>query len=253
VILDAHARVDAVGAQDLETLAFFGTRGLVTCAHDGWDGSRAEDLEAHLDRVAGEAPERLKAAGIAAWAALGVHPGRLPWLGLEAVLAGLPERLGRPGVVAVGEVGLQAGGPREEEIFLRQIRLALDLRLPLVVTLPTAAKERILRRTLVLLREAEVPAHRALLLGVDARSVSTVRGLGYRVALEAMGAAEAAELVRQQGPEGLLVSSAMGDGRSDPVRASRVTEALAAASLSPAVLRRVARENAEQFYGVRVG
>ncbi len=248
-VFDAHARVDALGTDDLETLAFFGTAGLVTSAHDGFPGPRAEDLEAHLDAIEATVP-RLRAAGITGYVALGVHPARIPWLGLDAVLARLPERLGRPEAVAVGEVGLFEGGEREEGVFGRQIDLARDLRLPLVVTLPVRHRARVLKRTLALLRDREVPPEGALLVRADAASVATIRGVGYRVALGGMEAEAIAELVARHGPEGLLLASEVGDGPSDPVALARTVDRLEAAGLSRAVVRRVARENAEGFYGV---
>lgn len=250
-IFDAHARVDALADPDLETLAYFGTAALVTSAHDGFPGARAEDLEAHLDAVEAAVP-RLRAAGIAGYLALGVHPARIPWLGLDAVLAHLPERLGRPEVVAVGEVGLAEGGEREEGVLERQVDLARDLRLPLVVTLPATDRAKVLKRTLGILRDREVPPEGALLVRVDAGSVATVRGVGYRVALGGLEAEEVAELVARHGPEGLLLASEMGDGPSDPVGLARTVDRLVAAGLSRAVVRRVARENAEAFYGVRL-
>lgn len=250
--LDAHARLDGAPAADLAHLAFFGAAGAVTAAHDGWAGTRAEDLAAHLDALVDDVPGRMRAAGLAPWVALGVHPAKIPWLGLEAVLAAMPARLGRPEVVAVGEVGLFAGGEREEDVFRRQIALALDLRLPLVVFVPERDRDRILRRTLTILRDAEVPGDRALLVRVDAKHVAMVRGLDYRVALGGMTAAEAAAVVARQGPEGLMLSSELGEGPSDPLLPSRTLAEMEAAGLSRPVLRRVARENAEAFFGVRL-
>lgn len=248
--IDAHARVDALPVAELENLAFFGTEALVSAAHDGWTGTRTEDLEAHLEALVTQTPARLRAAGITPYLALGVHPAKIPWLGLEALLARLPALLGRPEVVAVGEVGLNAGGEREEEIFRRQIALAVELRLPLVVCVPERDRDRILRRTLAILRESDVPGEAALLVRVDARSIATIRALDYRAALGAMSAAEAAAVVTRHGPEGLLLASEMGEGTSDPILPSRILAELEAAGLSRAVIRRVARDNAVSFYGL---
>jgi uncharacterized protein len=251
-IFDAHARVDGVPAVDLENLAYFGVEALVSCAHDGFAGERAEDLAAHFDALV-RTVARVKAAGIKGHAAVGIPPSKIPWHGLEALFARLPEWLGLPEVVAVGAVGLFEGGEREEDVLRRQIDLARQVRLPLVVSVAPRDPERHLRRTLALLREAEVPEASVLVAGADAKGVSLVRGCGFRVTLGALSAVEAAELIAREGPDGLLLSSDLGGGRSDPLVPARATAALEAAGLSRAVIRRVAFENAAAFYDVAPG
>ena len=248
-VFDAHARADALAAEESGVARLLRHRG------------PRDQRPRRLRRPEGRGPRgpprrrgghRPQAPGRGHRRLRGPRrpPGQDPSLGLDAVLAHLPERLGRPEAVAVGEVGLFEGGEREEGVFLRQIDLARDLRLPLVVTVPGRHRAKILKRTLALLRDREVPPEGALLVRTDVGSVATIRGVGYRVALGGLEAEAIAELVARHGPEGLLLASEVGDGPSDPVHLARTVDRLETAGLSRAVVRRVARENAEAFYGV---
>ena len=246
-LFDAHVRLDAVPERDLENLAFFGTTAVLTTAHDLFPGEDARSLEGHLDHLTKVLPDRLRAAGLTPHVAVGVHPRKLPWHGLEAVLSRLPDYLDRHDVVAIGEVGLHAGGEREETVFLRQVELSRALRVPLVVGLGAGTRAAMLRRILTLLREAEVEPGRVLFTGAHAEAIATIRGMGHAVTLGRLLAREAAALVARHGPEGFLLSSDLGDGPSDPVRLPRMLLEMERQGLRPAVLRRLAWENAQSF------
>lgn len=96
--------------------------------------------------------------------ALGIHPVALPAIAPEddeAVLARLAARLGDPGVVAVGECGLDtsidledAPLERQERVLRAQLALAAERDLPVVLH---ARGPHAYERLLGLLREAELP------------------------------------------------------------------------------------------------
>jgi predicted metal-dependent TIM-barrel fold hydrolase len=200
---------------------------------------------------------RLRRGGIAGYAAAGVHPRAIPWRGLERLLADLPDVLGRPQVVAVGAIGLDEGGAREVAVFARQLELARELRLPVLVDTPWRAKERLTRRALAMLREHDLDPGRVLLAGVDAQTVRMIRACGYAAGLTlSTGAAgadpidDAVRLVRSLGPEGLVLGSGAGDGPGDLLALPRAAGRLAKAGLSPAVIRRVCGGNARALLGI---
>lgn len=250
LVFDAHTRVEDTSLTDLVNLRHFGVKALVTAAHDGYRGTKADDLLRHLDRLVHETTAKVRQAGITPHVAVGIHPRRIPWLGVDAILARLPDYFDRPEVVAIGEIGLHEGGEREETVFRHQIELARGLRIPMLVHVPAREHARMLKRTLTVLREESVPGHSALLLRLPAGSVSAVRELDYRVALGSLCAEDCAGVVGRLGPEGLLLASDLGDGPADPLVPARALAEMEKASLSKAVLRRVAFGNAVSFFGV---
>lgn len=249
-----HAR--ALRARDLADLRFFGIEGALVPSGDA-PGATAAAVREGWEAIAADA-RRLREAGLAGFAALGIHPRRIPLRGLEALLQELPAHLGRREVAAVGAIGLDQGGEREESVFVRQLALAHELRRPVLVHTPDRAKERVTRRILVLLREAELDPARVLVAHADARTVRMIRACGYLAALPLSapggrrddgGLDAAVRLVASLGPEGLVLASDAGLGGGDPLALARAADRLAAAGLSDAVIRRVCGENALAFLG----
>lgn len=256
---DAHLHGRGLGVRDLADLAFFGIAGALVPADDAvvpaTAGAVRRDWEALLDSV-----RRLRRRGLAAWAAVGVHPRRIPVRGLEALLAELPGLLGRAEVAAVGDVGLDRGGELEERVLLRQLELARELRRPVLVRTPWRGRERATRRAIALLREAEVDPSRVLVAPADGRTVRMIRACGFQAGLWLSegdggdrGVAQAVRTVSALGPEGIVLGSDAGQGGGDLLAVARAADRLARAKLSDAVVRRVCRENALAWLGVDLG
>ncbi len=255
---DADLHPLALRRGDLEDLLYFGVSGALAPSGDDSGPATRDGLRRAWDALARDCVRRMGRAGLAGRAAVGIHPRRIPWRGLEALLQELPDWLGLPRVLAVGSVGLDEGGEREEVVFVRQLELARELRLPVVVHTPWRTKERITRRTLALLREHELAPGKVLVSRADARTVRMIRACGYAAGLslsapEGSGSIdEAVRLVASLGPEGLVLGSGAGDGAGDLLALPRAAGRLAKAGLSPAVVRRVCGGNAVKLLGVEV-
>jgi predicted metal-dependent TIM-barrel fold hydrolase len=254
---DAQLHPQALRAGDLADLHFFGVAGALTPADDAVTPATREALRRAWDALAPAAVRKLAGAGLAGYAAIGIHPRRIPWRGLEALLAELPEWLGRPGVVGIGCIGLDEAGPREESVFARQLELARELRRPVVVHTPWRDKVRVTRRALAVLREHELEPGRVLVTRADARTVRMIRACGYAagLSLSATGGKggpidESIRLVRSLGPEGLVLCSDAGDGAGDLLALPRAAARMDKAGLSRAVIRRVCGSNALAVLGL---
>lgn len=250
---DALLRGGALSARDVADLRFFGVAGALVPADDAVAPATAAGVRRGWDATVA-AVRALRRAGLGAFAALGVHPRRIPLRGLEALLAELPAALGRPEVAAVGLVGLHEGGELEERVLARQLELAREVRLPVVLEVPSRARQRLTRRALALLRDAEVEPGRALVAGADATTVRAVRACGHLAGLSLSagrdGVEDAVALVSALGPEGLVLASDAGLGGGDLLALPRAADRLAKAGLSEGVVRRVCGANAVAFLGV---
>ncbi len=252
MLFDAHLRARGLSARDLADLRFFGVTGALAPSDDSGSPLGADAIRRGWEQLAGPIVRRLRRGGLAGYAALGVHPKRIPWRGLELLLAELPDLLGRPEVVAIGAIGLESGGPREEQVFARQLGLAKDLRLPVLVHTPFADKARLTRRTLAVLREADLPPERVLVDRADGRTVRMIRACGYRAGLSlspSRGVEDAVRLVRTLGADGLVLESDAGEG-GDLLALPRAADRLGKAGLSDAVIRRVCGGNALAWLGL---
>ncbi len=254
-LFDAELHPLPLRRGDLDDLRFFGVSGALAPAGDAAAPATREAVSGAWESLAAGATRRLRRAGIAGFAAVGIHPRCIPWRGLEALLAELPDFLGRRHVLALGAIGLEEGGAREEAVFARQLELARELRLPVIVHTPWRAKERVTRRALALLREHDLDPARVLVTRADARTVRMIRACGYAAGLSLSAGArdpidEAVALVRSLGPEGLVLGSGAGDGAGDLLSLPRAAGRMAKAGLSAAVVRRVCRANALKLLGL---
>jgi hypothetical protein len=249
---DPFLRGRSLSPRDLSDLSFFGVAGaLVPSDDEVGPGGAAAVRRGWQETVA--AARRLRRSGLAGYAAIGIHPRRIPARGLEALLAELPHALGSPEVAALGAVGLQEGSPLEERVLLRQLELARELRLPVLLAVPAQGRERLTRRTLALLQEAGLEAGQALVAGAGERTVRAVRACGHLAGLSLSrdeggdGVDRAVKLVAALGPEGLVLGSDAGLSGGDLLALPRAADRLSRAGLSLAVVRRVCAANALAF------
>jgi predicted metal-dependent TIM-barrel fold hydrolase len=254
VLFDARLFARPLRPADLDDLRWFGVGGALVPVDDAVSPCTAEALRSSWEEIAPGALRRLRRAGLLGVAALGIHPRRIPGRGLEALLHDLPDHLGRPGVRAIGEIGLHEGGPREERVLERQLELAAALRLPVIAAASWRDREPLTRRLLTLLRASEVEPERVLVQGADARTVRMIRACGHLAGLSLSAGedplGEAVRLVRALGPDGLVLSSGAGEAGGDLLALPRVAGRLRQAGLSPAVIRRVCGGNAMRLLGV---
>jgi predicted metal-dependent TIM-barrel fold hydrolase len=252
---DALLRARTLSSRDLSDLRFFGVTGALIPADEELGRSGAAAVRQGWREIVATA-RRLRRARLAGYAALGIPPRAIPARGLEALLAELPDALGRPEVAALGAVGLHHATPLEERVFLRQLELARELRLPVLVAVPALGRERITRRTLALLRDAGLAPGQALLAGADERTVRAVRACGHLAGLSLSHGAgpdavdEAVKVVSALGPEGLVLGSDAGLSGGDLLALPRAADRLSRAGLSDGVVRRVCAANAVSFLRV---
>ncbi len=245
MLVDLHLHAEGIPDQDLATLAYFGVTAAVTCARDAGAGG-AREVRRHWDELVRVQTARLERAGIRPMVALALHPAGIPWHGVDELLEQLPRYFDDPRVVALGELGLQHGGEREEDVFCRQLELAARLRRPVIVHTPGRDKLARTRRLLALVHEAAIEPSRVLIDHVSADTFALARGIGCWAGLTLQpglfDAAGAAALISRQGPEGIVLTSDIGEGASDLLALPKAADALAAAGLSEELRRRVLRE-----------
>ena len=250
VFVDLHLHADGISSEDLATLAYFGLKAAVTCARDAGAGS-AKELRKHWDELVQIQTQRLKMAGIRPLVALALHPNRIPWHGVDDLLNRLPHYFDDPKVVALGELGLEGGTPREEDIFSRQLKLAARLRRPVIVHTPDKDKLLRTKRLLALLKETTLSPSSVLIDHVSEETFPLVRGFGCWAGLTlqpgGIDAQAAAALISRHGAERLVLTSDIGEGATDLLALPKAAEALRKAGLSEALCRRVLSEGPLAF------
>jgi hypothetical protein len=253
VTFDAHLAGASLSARDVDDLRFFGVVGALVPLAGGPPAGTAASLRRDWEAL-WRAVGRLRRAGLGAFAALSIPPGRIPPRGTEALLAELPDWLSRGRVAAIGPVGPGSGTAREEEILARQLEMARELRRPVLVAIPARGPLRAVRRAVDLVRESGVDPARVLVDGAGAQGVRVLRSVGCCAVLSlsaGRGAIDdAAALVRTLGPEGIALASHAGEGLGDLLALPRAADRMARLGLSDAVIRRVCGRNALDALGI---
>lgn len=253
-IFDCQIHPASLLDQDLVDLRFFGTRGVVALLGDDAPLGDAQEWLPWLEKQLVEGAARLRQAGIAPFFALGVPPSRIPERGFEEVLASFPRLSQLARVVAIGAIGFERDDEEEVEVFTRQLDVAAQLGLPVIVSTPARDKVRLTRRCITLLLAHGFPVERVLFAGVSAETLVLVRSYGFWASLlvhpSSLRPERAVGLVRAHGSQGIVLGSDLGNGPGNLVGIARTLHLLRQAGVSQEVARRVARENALSFFRV---
>ncbi|WUH90945.1 TatD family hydrolase [Streptomyces sp. NBC_00433] len=254
-IFDPHIHMTSRTTDDYERMAAAGVRALVEPAF--WLGqprTNAGSFTDYFDALIGWEPYRAAQFGIRHHCAIGLNPKEANDPRCREVLGLLPRYLAKDGVVAVGELGYDSMTPREDEVFAAQLALAVAHELPALVHTPHRDKQRGTLRTLDVVKESGIdPAH-VVVDHLNEVTVGSVAGSGCWMGFSIypgtkMSPDRMAAVLREYGPERILVNSAADWGRSDPLLTLATGHAMLAAGFTEDDVDRVLWRNPADFYG----
>jgi len=254
-IFDPHIHMTSRTTHDYEAMHAAGVRALVEPAF--WLGQPRTSVESFVDYFDGLLGwERFRASqfGIAHHATIALNPKEANDPRCVGVLDLLPRYLAKDGVVAVGEVGFDSMTPEEEKAFTRQLELAGEHELPVLVHTPHRDKAAGTRRTLELTRASGLAPERVLVDHLNEVTVDMVDDagcwLGFSIYPDTkMDPHRMVAILERRGLDRVLVNSAADWGRSDPLTTLRTGEAMLAAGFSEDDVDRVLWRNPVEFYG----
>ncbi|WFE29741.1 TatD family hydrolase [Solwaraspora sp. WMMD791] len=254
-IFDPHIHMTSRTTDDYQAMADAGVRALVEPAF--WLGQPRTNVGSfvdYFDSLLGWEPYRASQFGIRHFATLALNPKEANDPRCTGVLDVLPRYLVKDGVVAVGEIGYDSMTPAEDEAFAAQLALARAHELPALVHTPHRDKARGTERTLAVVAESGIDPGRVVVDHLNEVTVGLVKEsgcwMGFSIYPETkMSPPRMVEILKQYGPERILVNSAADWGRSDPLLTRRTGEAMLAAGFSDDDVDRVLWRNPVEFYG----
>lgn len=257
MLIDPHAHMIARTTDDYEAMSRAGIVAVIEPAF--WLGQLRTNVGSFIDyfsTITGFERFRAGQFGIRHYCAIGLNPKEAnnPALA-EAVLELLPRYLGKEGVVALGEIGYDEQTPLEDLALRRQIALALEFDLPIMIHTPHRDKKRGTSRTMDVLEECGFDPARCVIDHNNEETVAEVLRRGYWCAFTIypstkMGNERLAEIVKQYGPERLIVNSACDWGVSDPLAVPKSARLMADRGIAPDVIHQVVYANALAVYGL---
>ncbi|WFE21345.1 TatD family hydrolase [Solwaraspora sp. WMMD937] len=254
-IFDPHIHMTSRTTDDYQAMADAGVRALVEPAF--WLGQPRTNVGSfvdYFDSLLGWEPFRASQFGIRHHATIALNPKEANDPRCAGVLDVLPRYLVKDGVVAVGEIGYDSMTPAEDEAFAAQLALARAHELPALVHTPHRDKARGTERTLAVVAESGIDAGRVVVDHLNEVTVGLVKEsgcwMGFSIYPETkMSPPRMVEILKEYGPERILVNSAADWGRSDPLLTRTTGEAMLAAGFSTDDVDRVLWRNPVEFYG----
>lgn len=253
-ILDPHIHMTSRTTDDYERMYAAGVRAVVEPAF--WLGQPRTNVGAftdYFDSLLGW--ERFRAAqfGIRHHATIALNPKEANDPRCREVLDEIPRYLLKDGVVAVGEVGYDSMTPAEDDAFARQLELARDAELPVLVHTPHRDKLAGTRRTLDVVRESGIAPELVVVDHLNETTIAPVRDAGAWAGFSIypdtkMDETRMVVLLREYGLEGMIVNSAADWGRSDPLKTYRTGTAMLEGGFTEDDVDRVLWRNPVAFY-----
>jgi uncharacterized protein len=254
-IFDPHIHMTSRTTDDYERMAAAGVHALVEPAF--WLGqprTSTGSFTDYFDSLVGWEPFRASQFGIRHHCAIALNPKEANDPRCRPVLDLLPRYLAKDGVVAVGEVGYDSMTPAEDEVFAAQLALAVEYELPALVHTPHRDKRRGTERTLEVVKESGIDPGRVIVDHLNEVTVDLVAGsgcwMGFSIYPDTkMSPTRMVAILREYGPDRILVNSAADWGRSDPLLTLRTGEAMLDAGFAEDDVDRVLWRNPVEFFG----
>ncbi|OQR64518.1 hydrolase TatD [Streptomyces maremycinicus] len=255
-IFDPHIHMTSRTTDDYRAMHAAGVRAVVEPSF--WLGQPRTSPESFLDyfdSLLGFEPFRAAQYGIAHHCTIALNPKEANDPRCLPVLEELPRYLLKDGVVAVGEIGYDSMTPAEDTALAAQLELAADHDLPALVHTPHRDKLAGLRRTLDVVGESRLPVERVLLDHLNETTVKEAKHsgawLGFSVYPDTkMDEHRMVAVLKEYGPDRVLVNSAADWGNSDPLKTRQVADAMLDAGFDEDDVDRVLWRNPVAFYGL---
>lgn len=253
-IFDPHIHMTSRTTDDYEALSAAGVRALVEPAF--WLGQPRTSVESFIDYFDGLLGwERFRASqfGIAHHATIALNPKEANDPRCAGTLDLLPRYLVKDGVVAVGEVGFDSMTEVEEQVFVRQLELAVEHDLPAMVHTPHREKAAGTQRTLDLVNAVGIAPEKVVVDHLNETTVDMVDDTGAWMGFSIypdtkMDENRMVAVLQRRGLDRVMVNSAADWGRSDPLKTLRTGEAMLTAGFSEDDVDRVLWRNPIEFF-----
>ena len=254
-IFDPHIHMTSRSTDDYEAMARAGILAIVEPAF--WLGqprTNAGSFVDYFNSLLGWERFRASQFGIRHFCTIGLNPKEAnnPRLADE-VLAILPRFLAKDGVVAVGEIGFDDQTDTEEECLFRQIKLAEEFSLPILIHTPHRDKKRGTIRTIDVVRRAGFPEERVLIDHNNEETLPIVLDTkcwaGHTIYPHTkMDEHRMAALVRKYGPDRIIVNSAADWGISDPLKVPKTIAVMREQGIDEATIATIVWDNPVAFF-----
>ena len=254
-IFDPHVHMTSRTTDDYEAMAAAGILAIIEPAF--WLGQPRTTVGSFVDyfnALLGWERFRASQFGIRHFCTIGLNPKEANNAKLaDEVLALLPRYLAKEGVVAVGEIGFDDQTDAEERVIERQLELAREFDLPVLIHTPHRDKKRGTVRTIEVVRRAGFPEERVLIDHNNEETLPIVLETGCWAGHTIyphtkMDEERMAVLVEKFGSNRIIVNSAADWGISDPLKVPKTIAVMRAHGIADRVIEQIVWDNPVAFF-----
>jgi len=256
--IDPHIHMVSRTTDDYETLAKMGCVAVSEPAFwAGYDRGSVDGFRDYFEQLTSFEPKRAAAYGIQHYTWLCINAKEAENVALAREVIGMiPEFLDRPGVLGIGEIGLNKNTRNEAIVFMEHVDLAVKTDEQILIHTPHLEDKYQGTRMILdmLCDDSRLSRERVLVDHVEEHTVRHVldEGLWAGMTLYPVSKctpARAANIVELSGPERLLVNSAGDWGPSKPTAVPDFILEMRRRGHAESLIRRIVYENPLAFFG----
>ncbi|MCA9080364.1 MAG: TatD family hydrolase [Planctomycetaceae bacterium] len=255
--IDPHVHMVSRTTDDYEKMARMGCVAISEPAFwAGFDRGSADGFRDYFRQLTEFEPKRAGWSGIQhyTWLCINAKEAENVSLGRE-IIAMIPEFLNKPGVLGIGEIGLNKNTPNESTIFREHLDLAAKTNeLVLIHTPHLQDKFKGTRMIIDMLQERnDIPPQRVCIDHVEEHTVRLAKEGGFWCGMTLYPTtkctpARAADIIERYGDDRIMVNSAGDWGPSNPVAVPDFIQEMRKRGHSEAKIRKVVYENPLEFF-----
>jgi predicted metal-dependent TIM-barrel fold hydrolase len=248
---DPHVHMTSRTTDDYQAMADAGVVGLIEPAF--WLGQPRTGLDTFRDyysSLIGWERFRSSQFGIRHYCTIGLNSREANNEALaEQVMEILPLFIYKEGVVGVGEIGFDDQTAAEEKYYRLQLLLAKEASLPVQIHTPHRDKKKGTQRSMDIAIDCGLNPGMVIVDHNNEETVKEVLDRGFWAAFTIypftkMGNERMVEIVKQYGPERIMINSAADWGISDPLAVPKTAALMKQKGISDDAIRLVTYKNA---------
>ena len=253
---DPHVHMTSRTTDDYQAMADAGVVALIEPAF--WLGQPRTGLDTFKDyysSLIGWERFRSSQFGIKHYCTIGLNSREANNEALaEQVMEILPLFIYKEGVVGIGEIGFDDQTAAEEKYYRLQLALAKEAGLPVQIHTPHRDKKRGTTRSMDIAIEQGLDPYTVIVDHNNEETVKEVLDRGFWAAFTIypftkMGNERMVEVVKQYGPERIMINSAADWGISDPLAVPKTAALMKERGISDEAIRMVTYQNAVTAFG----
>jgi len=255
--IDPHIHMVSRTTDDYETLARMGCVAVSEPAFwAGFDRMSVDGFRDYFHQLTDFERKRAAAYGIAHYTWLCINAKEAENVSLaREVIDMIPEFLNKPGVLGIGEIGLNKNTQNEATVFLEHLDLAMKTNEQILIHTPHLADKYQGTRMILdmLTGDSRIDRSRVLVDHVEEHTIRAVLEEGFWAGMTLYPVSKctpqrAADMIEMYGPERLLANSAGDWGPSKPTAVPDLIMELRLRGHSESLIQQVVYDNPRKFF-----